>query len=362
MPNWPNVCQKIEAFRGFFFGNIGKIRNFVPRKRYLKMINRELIRTKVVQLVYAYYQNSDSNIDTAEKELLFSLDKAYELYNNLLLLIVAISKEEQRRVEILSRSARREGKAEPSRKFADNRFALQLADNEALLAFTESGKCIWDDQVDMVRRLCTLVETSDTYKEYMEAEADSYDADREVWRKLYRQLIETNADIDELLEDRSLYWNDDKEIIDTFVLKTIRRFDPEAGTHQELLPEYKEGSDDRDFARRLFRATILGGETYRQYMNDASLNWDLSRLAYMDIVIMQIAIAEMLTFGNIPVNVTISEYIELAKLYSTPRSGGYINGVLDNIAHFLVDKGLMLKTLKPQKDKEPTANVAPAND
>jgi len=309
----------------------------------------------VVQLVYAYYQKSDSNIDTAEKELLFSLDKAYELYNNLLLLIVAISKEEQRRIDILSRSARREGRAEPSRKFADNRFAMQLADNETLAAFTESGKCMWDNQVEIVKRLCTLVEESETYKEYMEAEADSYEDDRELWRKLYRQLIEDNGDIDEILEDSSLYWNDDKEIIDTFVLKTIRRFSPEEGSRQELLPEYKEGSDDRDFARRLFRATILGGDTYRQYMSDASLNWDITRLAYMDIVIMQIAIAEMLTFSNIPVNVTISEYIELAKLYSTPRSGGYINGVLDNIAHFLVEQGLMFKALKPSKGQEEAA-------
>lgn len=320
------------------------------------MINRELIRTKVVQLVYAYYQNSGTNLDTAEKELLFSLDKAYELYNNLLLLIVAINKEEQRRVEILSGQARREGKAEPSRRFIDNRFALQLADNVKLLAFVENGKCIWDEQVEIVRRLCSLIEESETYKEYMAAETDSYDADRELWRKLYKQLIEDNADIDEVLEDRSLYWNDDKEIVDTFVLKTIRRFNPEEGENQELLPEYKEGSDDRDFAVRLFRATIRGGETYRQYMDEASLNWDLSRLAYMDIVIMQIAIAEMLTFSNIPVNVTISEYIELAKLYSTPRSGGYINGVLDNIAHFLVDRGLMLKSVKPVTSKTGAAD------
>lgn len=309
------------------------------------MINRELIRTKVVQLVYAFYQNGGTSLGSAEKELLFSLDKAYELYNNLLLLIVAISKEEAHRVEIQARAARRENKPDPSRRFVENRFAMQLADNAQLLEFAESGKGIWDNHVDLVRRLCALVEESDTYKAYMAAEAVDYEADRELWRRLYKQLIVLNGDIDEAIEERSLYWNDDKDIIDTFVLKTIKRFDPASGAAQELLPEYKSETD-RDFACRLFRAAIVGGDTYRGYMDAASKNWDIGRLAYMDVVIMQIAIAEMLTFGNIPVDVTISEYIELAKLYSTPRSGSYVNGVLDNIAHYLVEQGLMMKAVR----------------
>lgn len=309
------------------------------------MINRELIRIKVVQIVYAYYQNSGTTVGGAEKEILFSLSKAYELYNNLLLLIVTITKEERNRINIQTRRALREGLELPSCRFVDNKFAEQLTENTMLLEFAESGKGIWDDNIDLVRKLCSLIESSDVYKEYMEADDNSYEADREVWRRLYRQIIQDNADIDEALEERSLYWNDDKSIIDTFVLKTIRRFEAETTSDQKLLPMYKEETD-RDFACRLLRATLDGEEEYRGYISESSENWDLRRLALMDVVLLQTAIAEMLTFSSIPVNVTMSEYVELAKVYSTPRSASFINGVLDNIAHNLVSSGRLLKTVK----------------
>jgi N utilization substance protein B len=182
----------------------------------------------------------------------------------------------------------------------------------------------------------------------MAAPEDDYNADREVWRKLYRTLIQDNSDLDALLEEQSLYWNDDKETVDTFVLKTIKRFDEKNKANQELLPEY-DSEEDRDYARKLFRATIMNGNEYQHYMSEASRNWDFSRLAYMDIVIMQIAIAEMLTFPSIPISVTINEYVELAKLYSTPRSAGYINGMLDAIARHLIETGRLLKHMEERK-------------
>ena len=181
----------------------------------------------------------------------------------------------------------------------------------------------------------------------MESDDDSYEADREIWRKIYKQLIQENEDLDAVLEEKSLYWNDDKEVVDTFVLKTIKRFDPKNSSRQELLPEYKD-DEDKDFARKLFRATILNADTYQRYMSETSRNWDFSRLAYMDVVIMQIAIAEMLTFPNIPVSVTINEYVDLAKLYSTYKSGGYINGMLDAIARHLSHTGKMMKQVDPR--------------
>ena len=310
------------------------------------MINRELIRIKVVQLTYAYYQNGNKNIDTAEKELLFSLSKSYDLYNYLLQLIVAITKEERRRVEIATQRAEREGTEVPSQKFAYNKFAVQLEENKMLCEFAESQKQMWENDIEFIRKLCNQIEESEVYQEYMADANDSYEADREVWRKLYKQLIQDNAELELLLEDKSLYWNDDKEVVDTFVLKTIKRFDPKNGAKQELLPEYKD-EEDKDFARKLFRATILNADTYQRYMSETSRNWDFSRLAYMDVVIMQIAIAEMMTFPNIPVSVTINEYVDLAKLYSTFKSGGYINGMLDPIARYLIATGKMMKSMAP---------------
>lgn len=306
------------------------------------MINRQLIRTKTVQLTYAYYQNGSKNIDTAEKELFFSLSKAYDLYNYLLALIVGITRESRRHLEVAESRAKREGTPMPSRKFADNRFALQLEENKMLQDFTETQKNTWNDEPEFLKKLYKQITESQTYQDYMESDDDSYEADRELWRKLYRTLIEQNEDLDALLEEKSLYWNDDKEIVDSFVLKTIKRFEEKNSASQDLLPEY-DSEEDKEYARKLFRATIMNADEYQHYMSGASRNWDFSRLAYMDIVIMQIAIAEMLTFPTIPINVTINEFVEISKLYSTPRSAGYINGMLDTIAHHLIETGRMLK-------------------
>lgn len=315
------------------------------------MINREIIRLKIVQLTYAYYQNGNKNIESAEKELLFSLSKAYDLYNYLLALIVAVTREDRRRLEIEQGRAKREGKELPSTKFSDNRFAIQLESNKMLSEFMENQKRTWNDEYDFIKKLYEQIVSSQLYIDYMADTEDSYEADRELWRKIYRTLIQENDDLDALLEEQSLYWNDDKEIVDTFVLKTIKRFSEKAGPKQELLPEYKD-IEDRDFATKLFRCTIMNADTYQRYMSESSRNWDFSRLAYMDVVIMQIALAEMMNFPNIPVSVTINEYVEIAKAYSTPRSGAYINGMLDTIARNLIERGKLLKKMDPIKPKK----------
>ena len=322
------------------------------------MINREIIRTKIVQLTYAYYQNGNKNIDSAEKELFFSLSKAYDLYNYLLALIVAVTKEARRRNEVLTARAQREGTEPPSQKFTLNRFALQLEENKELNEFVSTLKHTWSDDQEFVAKLYELIESSEIYQAYMASTDDNYNADRELWRKIYRTLIQNNPDLDAVLEEVSLYWNDDKEIVDTFVLKTIKRFDEQNGTKQELLPEW-DSDEEKDFARKLFRSAILNADEYQRYMSEASRNWDFSRLAYMDVVIMQIAIAEMLTFPNIPVSVTINEFVDLAKLYSTHKSGGYINGMLDAIARHLIDTGKLAKYIDPKPEKAPKVPKAP---
>ena len=314
------------------------------------MINREIIRNKVVQLTYAYYQNGNKNIDSAEKELLFSLSKAYDLYAYMLALIPAVARESRKYLEVAQSKAQREGTAMPSQKFAYNRFAIQVEQNTALNDILDAKRISWNDHPEFVNKLYLQITDSQIYKEYMDSSDDSYEADRELWRKLYRTLIENNEGIDSILEEESLYWNDDKEIVDTFVVKTIKRFDEKAGHKQAILPEYAS-EEDIDFARKLFRAAILNADEYQHYMGEMSRNWDFNRLAFMDVIIMQIAIAEMMTFPGIPINVTINEYVEIAKLYSTPRSGGYINGILDPIARMLVKSGRMLKTM-PERNNQ----------
>lgn len=307
------------------------------------MINRVLIRLKIVQIIYAYYQNGGKNLETAEKELFFSLSKAYDLYNYLLLLIVTVTRFAAKRIE-MGKAKMLPTKEEllPNMKFVENKFVAQLEVNKQLNNFVETQKKTWDNEEEFIKKLYTQITDSDYYKEYMEAGTSSFAEDREFWRKIYKNIIFNNENLDNILEEQSLYWNDDKEIVDTFVLKTIKRFDEKNGAKQELLPEFKD-EEDRDFARRLFRRTILNADYYRHLISENARNWELKRISFMDIIIMQIALAEITSFPNIPISVSFNEYIEIAKLYSTPKSAAFINGILDNAVNKMKKEGKLIK-------------------
>lgn len=295
------------------------------------MINRVLIRLKIIQVVYAYYKNSGKSIKAAEDEVFFSLSKAYDLYKFLLQLIAALTHYASDRIAFNMRKVRpTEEDINPNLKFVNNRIAIQIEQNEELKKFSDKSKLDWVNYSDFLRRLLDTIVESDIYKEYMASETSSYEEDRELWRKLYKNFIFDNEELDALLEELSLYWNDDKAIVDTFVLKTIKRFNEEEGAQQQLLPEYKD-DEDIEFAHKLFKATIQNADVYREMMSDSSKNWDMTRLAFMDVVIMQTALAEVMTFPKIPLNVTLNEYVEIAKYYSTPKSSSFINGLLDTI-------------------------------
>ena len=290
---------------------------------------------KVVQILYAYYQNGGKTVEAAEKELFYSLSKAYDLYNYLLLLMVEVTRFADRRIDNRRHKLRPTYEdLNPNTRFVDNAFMAQLAQNKQLEEYAANQKRSWDDVGEFVKRLFERIEQTKAYQEYMAKEALTYEDDRELWRKLYRTEIAQNEEIDELLEEQSLYWNDDKAIVDTFVLKTIKRFDPENGAEQELMPEYKD-EEDKEFARKLFRNAIANAEAYRKLMENNAKNWDMERFAFMDILIMQVALAEICSFPTIPTTVSLNEYVEVAKMYSTPKSGSFINGMLDTIVNQL---------------------------
>ena len=307
------------------------------------MINRVLIRLKVIQVIYAYYQNGGKNLEAAEKELFYSLSKAYDLYKYLLLLMIEVTQFADRRIDNRRHKLRpTEEDLNPNTRFIDNAFMAQLMQNAQLEEFRANQKRSWDDEGDFVKHLFERIEETKVYQEYMAKETLTYEDDRELWRKLYRSTIAQNEEIDEILEEQSLYWNDDKAIVDTFVLKTIKRFEPENGAGQELMPEYKD-DEDKEFARRLLRTAITGAEAYRKLMENNAKNWDMERFAFMDILIMQVALAEIMAFPTIPTSVTLNEYVEIAKMYSTPKSGGFINGMLDGIVSQLKSENKLNK-------------------
>ncbi len=305
------------------------------------MINRELIRIKVVQMAYAYSQNEGKTIEAAEKEFLFSLGRTDELYKTLLALMVGLGHIATRTVEMQNSRAKRLAEPPCSTKFIHNRFLVQLRNNHQMRNFIDNNN-LWADHEEFLRHTYARITEMESYQAYMESPSSSYYEDQEIWRKIYRQLLCNNDELDEILEDVSLYWNDDKVIVDSFVLKTIHQFDEAQGPDFQLLPEFRDDAD-REFATTLFRTALSNRETYSQLIQERVRNWDIERLAAMDLVIMQVGLAELLSFPSIPVAVTLNEYVEIAKAYSTPQSGAYINGILDSMVRHLRKQGLLDK-------------------
>lgn len=295
------------------------------------MINRNLIRIKVVQMVYSWYQNTNKDLTKAEKELLFSLQKSYDLYHYFLYLPIQLTDLYEVRVELKkNKFLPTEEDLHPNMNLLDNKFIIQLKSNKQLQKFLLDNPWNKDNSEGFVRKLLDVILESDTYKKYAAIAVPSYAEDKEFWRKIFRLYISGNVDLDELLEDESIFWNDDIEIVQTFVIKTIKKFQLENGETQPLLPMFKN-EEDRVFALTLFRQTIMNEDKYRDLIKKHTDKWDFERIAFMDLMIMQVAISEIDSFVSIPKSVTLNEYIEMAKFYSTPKSGTFVNGILDSI-------------------------------
>ncbi|MBO5676624.1 MAG: transcription antitermination factor NusB [Bacteroidaceae bacterium] len=324
------------------------------------MINRELIRTKVVQLVYAYVQNEDKSLDAAENELDFSLKKAYELYKYLLSLMVQVKRIADRREA--ARLAREERLGTTTdellldKYLAQNKLLQVMANNEVLVNYIEREKQEWLEEDALLKNIYKSFTESSIYHEYIHKGDFTIKADRELVRSLYKEFLLNNELLESTLEDHSIYWNDDKEVIEQFVIKTFSKFNCESQADMPLMPEFTEEAD-REFALQLFRQAIERGEEMRGHLRTNCLKWDFDRIALMDKVIIQTALAEILTFPEIPLNVSINEYVEIAKNYSTPKSGAFVNGQLDNICKRLNKERILMKISTKKKVTRTTGSV-----
>ncbi|MEI7502424.1 MAG: transcription antitermination factor NusB, partial [Paludibacter sp.] len=178
----------------------------------------------------------------------------------------------------------------------------------------------------------------------------NYTADKDIWRKIFNKVILQNEDLDDSIQDQNIYWTDDIEMVVSFIIKTIKRFDLANADEQALLPMFKD-EEDVEFAKKLIQSVLTSGEAFRDMIDKNTKNWELDRIAFMDIVIMEVALAELLYFPTIPVNVTLNEYIEIAKSYSTEKSGTFINGVLDNIVGELKKENKLIKVVMFSESK-----------
>lgn len=310
---------------------------------FFKMINRVLIRIRVVQILFAAYQGDNRDLKKAENDLLFSLQKSYDLYFYLLLLMTELTDAFAHRIDVKkSKLLPSQEDINPNIQLRENSFIAQLKANKQMTDYLNDRPMSWNENDSFIRNLLEKILDSDIYAEYLNNQTRTYESDREFWRKVFKQIICNTEELYTLLEDESLFWNDDIEIVESFVLKTIKRFNQEEGIDQELLHMFKDDSD-KEFAVKLLRESMLNAKEYRALIDKYTKNWESERIAIMDMIIMQIAIAELLNFPSIPINVTMNEYIDIAKAYSTNKSAAFINGILDSIVKELQASGRIIK-------------------
>ena len=309
------------------------------------MINRVLLRIKIVQILYSYYKNGSKSIPLAEKELFHSIERTYDLYFYLLQLSIEITRYASSKIEGKRNKLRpTDEDLNPNTRFIDNIFVNQLEKNYQFDTYMSEKKMSWADHSDLVKELFDEVELSPFYFEYMNAEQNDFAADKDIWRKIYKKIILQSQYLDEIIENESVYWIDNIEVVVSFVIKTIKKFEISNGDEQELMPMFKD-EEDAEFARKLLRSALTKDATLRDIIDKNTQNWELERIAFMDIIIMEVALVELMEFPTIPVNVTLNEYIEIAKAYSTEKSAPFINGVLDNIVGQLKKENKLIKVV-----------------
>lgn len=293
----------------------------------------------------ASYSDTKSSLSEARNSLDRSLDKAHELYYSMLLLPVEITRLQDQKLDAAKHKYLPSAEdLNPDTRFVDNILPKRLMESPAMKEYLKANPIGWEDDTNLTRKLLDQILASDIYKDYMAKPEVNRAADCDFWRAVFKNIILPSDDLAEVLESKSVFWNDDLEIMGTFVLKTIKRIANSTEEPVELLPKYKDEEDAR-FGAELFMDSVDHLDEYRSYI-DRFINasqWDPERLAFMDGVIMVTAIAELLNFPAIPLAVTLNEYIEIANSYSTPRSGQFINGILYSVINFLRQEGKLNK-------------------
>lgn len=309
------------------------------------MINRVLIRTKVVQNLYSYMlTRPDCTLSTALKGLDACLDKTYELYHYLLRLPVELTHIQDVRLdEARHKYLPTEEDLSPNMKFVNNRLVESLASDEQLQQFAQDHTVTWNDDPIFERLILDKVLKSDIYNDYMNSPEDSFEADSQLWQQLMKQVILPDENMSDAIEQRSLFWTeDDLDLLGQFVCKTFRRI--AEGDKNAILPMFKD-EEDSEFGRELFKAAVTMMPDSNTIIDELvqESRWDSDRIVLMDRIIMCTALAELRTFDKIPISVTLNEYIELAKNFSTAGSGQFVNGILNNAVKLLRKEGKLLK-------------------
>ena len=314
------------------------------------MLGRRHYRIKVLQALYAYFQGGESKIEVAEKHLLNSLDKVYELYyNQLSFLLEVIHFYRFRMEESKTKFYPTPEEVNPNYKLSDNRLVLQLEQNLPLKEQMSRYKISWTEEQEMVRKIYQKLKIGKDLADYLASPVSSYEEDQVFLEKLFRKYIAKSADLQFYFEERSIFWEDDFEVAAIFVLKTIKLMSESFSDADTLTGLFSKGleddpEEDRKFILDLFRKTIISSEDSGKLIETRTRNWELERIALTDILLIKMALTELTAFSQIPVKVTMNEYIEISKQFSSQKSKLFINGILDKLVADLTEDKKIKKT------------------
>lgn len=308
------------------------------------MLSRRLLRIKTVKSLYSHFQSSEVSLIKSEKEFQASNRKCYELYLLLLNLVVEVADYAQSRMDIAAAKMRpTQEDLNPNRRFVDNSVVDILRNSERLADLRVRHKSSWGGSGETIfKDIYQQMLQSPYFKVYMQSGSVSFTEDRKMVLDFYRKHVEDNELIEQALEAESIFWIDDLEYALGFVIATISTL-KKADSDIEVLPMYKN-DDDREFGEILFRKSLVNSREYFDCMDTLTKNWDFERIAFMDRIVMLAALAEFTQFPSIPVKVTLDEYIEIAKDFSTPSSGQFVNGILDKAVEMLTQQGKIIKS------------------
>jgi len=320
------------------------------------MLSRRHLRIKALQALYAFFQSLNDRVDLGEKELFRSLDKLYEIYIyqiSLLTEIVDFSK--KRMGENKQKFFPTEDDLNPSTRFIDNRLYQQLSNNKDMLNYIDRYKISWVDQEEMIRKLMGQIRTSPEFIEYMNKDKSTYTDDKEIFVKIIKKHLSRSEILQFYYEDKNIYWHDDFHTANLLLIKTIRSFEESWGENYKMPVVFEKdphsrNNEDKEFLVNLFRNTIMFSDEYEKLIDKKAKNWEMERIAVMDILIIKMALVELLELPSIPIKVTLNEYIELAKLYSTPKSKVFVNGILDKLISDLKGQNKIKKTGRGLKE------------
>lgn len=308
------------------------------------MLNRRHLRIKVLQSLYAYFQSDGEDYQKVEKEMLSSIDRIYDLYIYLLQTFAELKHIAEFRIEENKKKIRpTEEDLHPNRKFVDNAIIRILESNQELNSFAQNNKVSWigDEHQEMFRKMYLQVREGEIFDRYMNNGETGFEEDKAFAIDLFKADVANFPLLYNFFEEKSIHWLDDIDLACSMVVKTIKLFEEDG--ENNILPLYKDMKDEVYFVKELMRKTVEMDDDNEKIIDELTSNWELDRIARMDVILMKMAITELQVFNEIPTKVTLNEYIEISKFYSTPKSNGFINGVLDKGIDRLVSEGKINK-------------------